>query len=85
MSLRKSSLFVAAAALAAVSLIAFARPAPAGFEYHVVRGAGIDLSAPAETQQQQVAGMETTLNQLGADGWDLAAVQGGVAVMRRAR
>ena len=85
MSLRKSSLFVAATALAAVTLVAFTRPAPGGWEYHIARGAGIDLSAPAETQQQQVAAMEATLNQLGADGWELAAVQGGVAVMRRPR
>ena len=85
MSRRKTTVFTAAVVVAALSLFAFTRPARDGWNYRIVRGAGIDLSAPVEAQQAQVAAMEATLNQLGADGWDLAAVLDGVAVMRRAR
>ena len=85
MSRRKTTLFSAAAVVAALTLFAFTRPAPVGWEYHVVRGAGIDLSAPAETQDQQVAAITNLLNQLGREGWELTEVEGSVAVFRRPR
>lgn len=84
---------VAALILAAASgaaLLAFARPAPAarpvaGWEYRIIRGAGIDLAASPEVQDEQLAIAQTKLNAHGGEGWELIIVQGQFAVLRRAK
>jgi len=89
MSIRPSVLFACAALVASASLFAFARPEPAptpvaGWEYLIVRG-GVDIAASPKDQDAQVAGMQGTLNNLGNEGWELAAVQGQFAVLKRPR
>jgi hypothetical protein len=89
MSIRPSVLFASAALVAAASLFAFARPEPApvavaGWEYLIVRG-GIDIAASPKDQEAQMAGTQGTLNNLGNEGWELAAVQGSFAVLKRPR
>ena len=93
MSIRPSILFGSAALVAAASLFAFARPEPApapapapvaGWEYTVVRG-GIDIAASPKDQEAQIAGVQGTLNNLGNEGWELAAIQGQFAVLKRPR
>src|SRR5262245_58035988 len=85
MSSRTSIVFGSLAVTALASLFAFTRPAPVvGWEYTVVRG-GIDLAASPKDQDSQIAGMNGTLNQLGGEGWELAAVQGQFAVFKRPR
>jgi hypothetical protein len=91
MSIRPSVLFASATLVAAASLFAFARPEPAptptpvaGWEYLIVRG-GVDIAASPKDQDAQVAGMQGTLNNLGNEGWELAAVQGQFAVLKRPR
>ena len=87
MSIRPSVVFASAAVLAAASLFAFARPAPAplaGWEYLIVRG-GIDIAASPKDQDAQLAGTQGTLNNLGNEGWELAAIQGQFAVLKRPR
>ena len=89
MSIRPSVVFASAAVLAAASLFAFARPSPApapvaGWEYLIVRG-GIDIAASPKDQDAQLAGTQGTLNNLGNEGWELAAIQGQFAVLKRPR
>jgi hypothetical protein len=89
MSLRTSIVLVALALIAAVALVAFAHPTPAttpvgGWEYHIVRG-GIDIAASPQAQQEQMAAAQGTLNQLGGEGWELVAIQGQFAVLKRVR
>jgi len=65
-------------------LLALARPAsqPAS-EYRVVRYAGVDLAQDAKKQDAQVAELQNQLNGYAAEGWELAFVQGGFAILRR--
>jgi len=74
---------VASAFAAGALLVAFTRPAPAAFQYRVVRYAGIDITQDAKKQDEQAAQLEAQLNGYAGEGWDLAFVQGGVAVLRR--
>ena len=87
MSTRTSALIAFLAILASVTLIA-ASHAPAapvvGWEYQIVRG-GIDIAAAPKVQEEQIAGTQGTLNNLGNEGWELAAIQGSFAVMKRPR
>jgi hypothetical protein len=90
MSHRPTLIALVLAAASGAALVAFARPAPearpvAGWEYLVVRGAGIDLGAPPKAQDEQMAAAQGTLNSLGAEGWELSAIQGQFAVLRRGR
>lgn len=90
MSHRPTLVALVLAAASGAALVAFARPAPvarpvAGWEYHIVRGAGIDLGASPKAQDEQMAAATNTLNSLGADGWELSVIQGQFAVLRRAR
>jgi len=64
-------------------LVALARPAPPATSYRVVRYAAIDLAQGPEQQDKQAAALEAQLNGYSADGWELAFVQGGFAVLRR--
>ena len=88
MSTRTSVLIAFLAIVTSITLIAAAHPAPAapfgGWEYHIVRG-GIDLAASPQAQAEQMAGTQGTLNQLGGEGWELVAIQGQFAVLKRAR
>jgi hypothetical protein len=86
---KPSTLAVLALAATAAALFAFTRPAAvahpaAGWEYQIVRG-GIDIAASPQVQQEQIAGTQGTLNQLGGEGWELAAIHGQFAVMKRPR
>lgn len=78
------------AAASGAALLAFTRPAPAappvgGWEYRIVRGAGIDLAASGQQQDEQMGAAQNMLNGLGAEGWELQVVQGPFAVLRRPR
>ena len=85
MSSRNKMVFGSLALVALFSLFAFARSAPAGgWEYHIVRG-GIDLAASPQAQAEQMGAATGTLNQLGGEGWELVAIQGQFAVLKRAR
>lgn len=89
MSLRSSITLVSVVLVAAAALVAFAHPTPAaapvaGWEYLVVRG-GIDIAASPKDQEAQIAGTQGTLNNLGNEGWELAAIQGSFAVLKRPR
>jgi hypothetical protein len=64
-------------------LVALARPAPLASQYRVVRFGGIDLAQDVKKQDEQAAAFEAQLNGYAADGWELAFVQGGFAVLRR--
>ena len=65
-------------------LVAFSRPAAMpGHEYHVARYAGVDISQDAKKQDEQVAALQAQLNAWAADGWELAFVQGGFAILKR--
>jgi hypothetical protein len=70
---------------AAALTLAFARPAAErpGFEYHVARYGSVDISAEPKKQDEQVAALQAQLNAWAADGWELAFVQGGFAILRR--
>ena len=73
-----------AAFLSGALLVAFARPAaPAAYEYAVVRYGGVDLSAEPKKQDEQVSALQAQLNGYAKDGWELAFVQGGFAILRR--
>jgi hypothetical protein len=88
MSTRTSVLIAVIAFLTSITLIAASHPAPAapvaGWEYLVVRG-GIDIAASPKDQEAQIGGMQGTLNNLGNEGWELSAVQGQFAVLKRPR
>ena len=64
-------------------LVALARPAQQATSYRVVRYAAIDLSKDAQQQDQQAAALEAQLNGYAGQGWELAFVQGGFAVLRK--
>jgi hypothetical protein len=64
-------------------LVALARPAPLASQYRVVRYGGIDITQPAQKQDEQAAALEAQLNGYAAQGWELAFVQGGFAVLRQ--
>lgn len=87
---RPTAAVLVLAAASGAALLAFTRPAPVAppvmaWEYRIVRGAGIDLAASSQAQDEQLAAAQNVLNGLGADGWELQAVQGPFAVLRRAR
>ena len=73
-----------AAFAAGALLVAFARPsALPGHEYAVVRYGGVDLSADNKKQDEQVSALQAQLNGYAKDGWELAFVQGGFAILKR--
>jgi len=87
---RRHALAALLLAASGAALLAFARPAPsaapfAGWEYRIVRGAGIDLAADPKTQDQQLGAAQNALNAAGAEGWELTAVAGQFAVLKRPR
>ena len=88
MSTRTSVLIACLAVLISITLIAASYPGPAApvgaWEYHIVRG-GIDIAASPQAQAEQQAAAQGTLNQLGGEGWELVAIQGQFAVLKRAR
>ena len=76
---------LAAAFATGALLVAFMRPAPApaAFEYAVVRYTGVDLTAEPKRQDEQVAALQAQINGYAKDGWELAFVQGGFAILKR--
>jgi hypothetical protein len=48
-----------------------------------VRYGGIDITQPAQKQDEQAAALEAQLNGYASQGWELAFVQGGFAVLRQ--
>lgn len=88
MSTRTSVLIAFLAIVTSITLVAAAHPAPAApfgaWEYHIVRG-GIDIAASPQAQAEQMAGAQGTLNQLGGEGWELVAIHGQFAVLKRSR
>ncbi|HEX5009569.1 MAG TPA: hypothetical protein VFY71_04140 [Planctomycetota bacterium] len=64
-------------------LVALARPAAPATAYRVVRYAGIDISQGPEQQDKQAAALEAQLNGYAGQGWELAFVQGGFAVLKQ--
>jgi hypothetical protein len=64
-------------------LVALARPAPLATAYRVVRYSAIDITLDAKRQDEQAAALEAQLNGYAGQGWELAFVQGGFAVLRK--
>ena len=73
--------------LAGAALVAFTRPAPqaASWQYRVELGMGIDITARPEDREAQRRGIETTLNAIAGEGFELVQVLPGGAIFRRPR
>lgn len=83
--MRRLKTWILPAAFAAGALtVAFTRPsALPGHEYAVVRYAGVDLSVEQKKQDEQVTALQNQLNGYARDGWELAFIQGGFAILKR--
>ena len=73
--------------VAGAALMAFARPEPqaASWQYRVELGMGIDITARPEDREAQRRAIETTLNTIAGEGFELVQVLPGGAIFRRPR